>query len=99
LSLQILFAESLADPEFVITDFTKFDRPAQLHLAWQTLNRFVQSEGRVPRPYNTEDSARFLELASALNEEAEGAGKVRTLHHPPLKHVLHTVLHIVLYAV
>ena len=88
LSLQKPFSESLSDPEFVITDFAKFNRPAQLHLAWQALDRFVQSEGRVPRPYNTEDSARFLELATALNEEAEGAGKVRTFHHPSLKHVM-----------
>ena len=80
LSLQKPFSESLSAPEFVITDFAKFDRPAQLHLAWQALDRFVQSEGRAPRPYNTEDSARFLELATALNDEAEGAGKVRTFH-------------------
>ena len=30
----------------------------------------------------------FLKLATALNEEAEGAGKVRTFHHPSLKHVM-----------
>ena len=46
------FEESLKEPEFVVTDFGKFDRPAQLHVAFQALHQFVKKHNRNPAPYN-----------------------------------------------
>ncbi|KAI1444696.1 ubiquitin-activating enzyme E1 1 [Annulohypoxylon stygium] len=48
---------ALRDPEFVISDFAKFDRPHQLHVGFEALHAFAQSQGRLPRPMNDEDAA------------------------------------------
>lgn len=48
---------ALRDPEFVISDFAKFDRPHQLHVGFEALHAFAQSQGRLPRPMNEEDAA------------------------------------------
>ncbi len=44
--------ESLTDPVFLESDFAKLDRPAQLHVFWQTLHIFVSKNGRLPKPRN-----------------------------------------------
>ncbi|XP_013411882.1 ubiquitin-like modifier-activating enzyme 1 [Lingula anatina] len=49
-------------PEFVMTDFAKFDRPAQLHLAFLALHDFVAKEKRLPRPRNKADAEEFLTM-------------------------------------
>lgn len=43
---------SLAEPNFVMTDFAKFSRPAQLHIGFQALHQFCAHHGRAPRPRN-----------------------------------------------
>lgn len=43
---------SLAEPEFVVTDFAKCCRPAQLHIGFQALHQFCTQHGRPPRPHN-----------------------------------------------
>lgn len=45
-------AASLAEPDFVVTDFAKFARPAQLHIGFQALHKFCAQHGRPPRPRN-----------------------------------------------
>ena len=42
----------MADPEFVFTDFAKFERPGQLHVAFQALHTYVERNGRLPQPRN-----------------------------------------------
>lgn len=42
------FTASLKEPEFVMSDFAKFDRPQQLHLGFQALNAFQVAKGRLP---------------------------------------------------
>ncbi|EAA26907.2 putative ubiquitin-protein ligase [Neurospora crassa] len=54
---------ALKDPEFVISDFAKFDRPQQLHIGFQALHAFAKSQGRLPRPMNDEDA--LVVIASA----------------------------------
>jgi ubiquitin-activating enzyme E1 len=58
--------DSLKSPEFLITDFAKFDYPQQLHLAFTTLHKYVEKHGRVPKPWSNEDAAEFLSLAKSL---------------------------------
>ncbi len=44
--------DSLASPEFFITDFAKFDRPAQLHIGFQALDAFKKKHGHFTKPRN-----------------------------------------------
>ncbi|KAL1141009.1 hypothetical protein AAG570_000935 [Ranatra chinensis] len=61
--------ESLTDPEFLITDFAKFDHPGQLHLAFYTLHDYYKQNDRYPRPYNSEDASAFVALAKSKCSE------------------------------
>jgi hypothetical protein len=42
----------MADPEFVITDWAKFERPAQMHIGFQFIDAFQAKNGRLPMPYS-----------------------------------------------
>ncbi|KAJ1967860.1 E1 ubiquitin-activating protein [Dispira parvispora] len=65
--------ESLREPEFLISDFAKFDRPSQLHLAFQALSLFRQAhEGALPRPHHEGDTQEFIELVKELNDNTKG---------------------------
>ena len=63
--------ESIKAPEFSITDFAKFDRPNQMHLAFMALHTFVDRHKRVPRPRNDRDANEMLELVEELNRSRE----------------------------
>lgn len=58
--------ESLKSPEFLITDFAKFDHPPQLHLAFHALHKFKNIHGRLPKPWNSEDASAFVTLAKSV---------------------------------
>lgn len=60
-------SEQLAEPEFLISDFAKFDRPGQLHLGFQALQRFQQTHsGQLPRAHNDEDATEIIKLTKEL---------------------------------
>lgn len=61
-------SNALRDPEFVMSDFAKFDRPQQLHVGFQALHAYVQSHGRLPRPMNEEDAIVVVASAKAFLE-------------------------------
>ncbi|KAH6635587.1 hypothetical protein B0J18DRAFT_419199 [Chaetomium sp. MPI-SDFR-AT-0129] len=63
--------EALKDPEFVISDFAKFDRPQQLHIGIQALHAFAQTHGRLPRPLNDEDATVIFHSAKGF-AQSEG---------------------------
>lgn len=58
--------ESIKSPEFLISDFAKFDRPAQLHLAYLTLHEFVKENLRHPFPWCEDDANDFFALAQKV---------------------------------
>ncbi|XP_069873431.1 ubiquitin-like modifier-activating enzyme 1 isoform X2 [Dipodomys merriami] len=60
---------SLAEPDFVITDFAKYSRPAQLHVGFQALHQFCAQHSRAPRPHNEGDAAELVALAQAVNAQ------------------------------
>jgi ubiquitin-activating enzyme E1 len=62
--------ESLNDPEFVTSDFAKFDRPQQLHLGFQALRAFQDSQGRLPNPMDDTDATIVLETAKGFASSA-----------------------------
>ena len=61
--------EALENPgEFLLSDFSKFDRPPLLHLAFQALDKFVHQFGRFPCAASEDDASRFIDVAKALND-------------------------------
>ncbi len=62
---------AMKDPEFVVSDYAKFDRPQQLHVGFQALHGLVQTQGRLPRPMNAEDALVLVNSARAF-AKAEG---------------------------
>ena len=63
---------SLKEPEFLVSDFAKFDRPQQLHIGFQALHAYVETHSRLPRPLNAEDATVLVNSARAF-AKAEGA--------------------------
>eukprot|EP00899_Mesostigma_viride_P027629 jgi/Mesvir1/8050/Mv18206-RA.1 len=70
-------ASALADPgNFLLSDFSKLDRPAQLHIAFQALDLFAAEKGRLPFPGNAADGSALLALAQHVNASASSSTKV-----------------------
>lgn len=59
--------EAMKEPEFVMTDFGKFDRPGILHIAFQTLHAYIKKHGSQPKPWSEGDANNFLELFKEVN--------------------------------
>ena len=67
---------------FLVSDFSKFDRPPLLHLGFAALDAFQVETGRLPRAWDEADATKLLELAGALNDAApasEASRKVADL--------------------
>lgn len=60
---------ALKTPEFLISDYAKFDRPQQLHIGFQALYAFAEQHGHLPRPQNNEDAAIVFGSAKAFAEQ------------------------------
>lgn len=61
------FKEAHESPEFVTTDFGKFDHPSALHASFEALYIYLEKNGRLPRPWNEEDAQEFLTIAKGLS--------------------------------
>ncbi|GAB2290591.1 E1 ubiquitin-activating protein [Dionaea muscipula] len=72
--------EALADPgDFLLSDFSKFDRPSLLHLAFQALDKFVSDVGRYPIAGSEEDVQKLISIADGLNNGL-GDGKLEDIN-------------------
>jgi len=61
------FSDQLKKPEFLISDFAKFDHPAQLHIGIQALHAFAEThKGVFPRPHHDEDARKVLDIARQI---------------------------------
>lgn len=58
--------ESLKNPEFLISDYAKFERPAQLHVGFQALHQFQSKYGYLPHARNAKDASEVVQFAHAL---------------------------------
>ncbi|XP_043697731.1 ubiquitin-activating enzyme E1 1-like isoform X2 [Telopea speciosissima] len=68
--------EALKDPgDFLLSDFSKFDRPPLLHLAFQALDKFICEVGRFPVAGIEEDAQKLISLAVNINQGL-GDGKL-----------------------
>ncbi|XP_038707355.1 ubiquitin-activating enzyme E1 1-like isoform X1 [Tripterygium wilfordii] len=78
--------EALKDPgEFLLSDFSKFDRPPLLHIAFQALDKFVSEMGRFPVAGSEEDAQKLISLVSNTNGGL-GDGKVEDINPKLLRH-------------
>ncbi|KAI9327506.1 hypothetical protein DFJ73DRAFT_766321 [Zopfochytrium polystomum] len=62
--------EAIKSPEFLISDFAKFDRPGQLHVGFQALDIFRVKHHVLPRPHNETDATDFVNIAKSVNQES-----------------------------
>ena len=61
------FSEQIKKPELMISDYAKFDRPAQLHAGIIALHTFAaKNEGKFPRPHNEHDAQQVLSIAKSV---------------------------------
>jgi len=59
--------ETLKEPEFLLSDFAKMERPIQLHIAFRALNEYrTMSNGQSPRPWSRTDAEKFLNVFSHI---------------------------------
>ncbi|KAK7102589.1 ubiquitin-like modifier-activating enzyme 1 [Littorina saxatilis] len=54
-------------PEILPSDFAKFDRPGQLHIAFQALGVYLQKHGALPKPRCQADAEAFVKLVNEVN--------------------------------
>lgn len=62
-------AEAENAPEFIMADFAKWDHPQNTQLAFTVLSRYQDKNCRLPRPWNAEDAAEFVELCKERAKE------------------------------
>lgn len=62
LSFQSLESQ-IKNPEFLLSDFAKFDRPNTLHVGFLALHGFYNKHGRYPKPHSEEDANELVQLA------------------------------------
>lgn len=80
-------SEALQNPgEFLLSDFSKFDRPPLLHLAFQSLDKFVHEFGRFPYAASEEDASRLIDITKALNDSLSGDQRLDVIDENVLKH-------------
>ncbi|XP_052162405.1 ubiquitin-activating enzyme E1 3 isoform X2 [Oryza glaberrima] len=61
--------DAMRDPgDFLLSDFSKFERSPVLHLAFQALDKFKKEYGRYPAPGCERDAQSFLKCAADINE-------------------------------
>ena len=65
------FSEQLQNPEHMMSDFAKFDRPQQLHFGFQALHSFAENHGgELPKAHNEADASEVLKMAMDLASNA-----------------------------
>lgn len=61
----------MQSPEFFITDFAKFDRPAALHIGFQALSEFYAQHKRFPKPRNAQDADAVVGIAKKIDADVD----------------------------
>ncbi|KAK0528938.1 E1 ubiquitin-activating protein [Tilletia horrida] len=74
--------ESLKQPEQLISDFAKFDRPTTLHFGWQALSAYWEKTGHLPPPRNAAAADEVVAIAKSI---AQQAGNEEELNEKVLK--------------
>uniref|UniRef100_A0A3P8P6T0 E1 ubiquitin-activating enzyme n=2 Tax=Astatotilapia calliptera TaxID=8154 RepID=A0A3P8P6T0_ASTCA len=78
-------SSSLAQPEFLMTDFAKMEFPGQMHLGFQAIHAFQKKHGHLPAPWSQADGEELLALAKDVNSAQTGSAKVEQLNESLIK--------------
>eukprot|EP01125_Pyxidicula_operculata_P014311 TRINITY_DN4764_c0_g1_i1.p1 TRINITY_DN4764_c0_g1~~TRINITY_DN4764_c0_g1_i1.p1 ORF type:complete len:1018 (-),score=238.72 TRINITY_DN4764_c0_g1_i1:12-3065(-) len=62
-------SSSLEEPEFNVVDFSKFTMPGLLLLAFQALDNFQETHGRLPSAWDSSDADKFLNISKEINDK------------------------------
>lgn len=81
--------EAIQQPDYLITDFAKMDRPPQLHLGFSSLHQFVQVNSRLPMSHSYEDAEQVLSIAKTINENQK---IVETIQEDLIKQLSYTAM-------
>eukprot|EP01080_Neovahlkampfia_damariscottae_P011921 gene11921-5326_t len=68
---------ALKNPKFLINDFLKMERPAELHAAFQALPVFIKKFNRYPGPYNQKDAEELITLAKEFGSEGMNTDAIK----------------------
>lgn len=83
-------AAALQEPgEFLLMDFAKFENPAQLHVAFQALDRFRGAAGRLPGSHNAADAAELVRLAGEVNAALPEAARLGEVNADLVRSLAH----------
>lgn len=78
--------DAIRDPgEFLLSDFSKFDRTPLLHLAFQALDKFRNDLGRFPTAGSEDDAQKLIDLVASINETM-GESKLEEIDKKLLHH-------------
>ncbi|XP_015897430.2 ubiquitin-activating enzyme E1 1 [Ziziphus jujuba] len=78
--------EALEDPgDFLLSDFSKFDRPPLLHLAFRALDKFTVELGRFPISGSEDDAKKFISLVASINDSSTD-GRCEEIDEKLLRH-------------
>ncbi|KAG7279855.1 hypothetical protein CRUP_016182 [Coryphaenoides rupestris] len=76
---------SMAEPEMLITDFAKYERPGQLHVGYQAIHAYEKKHSRLPKPWCRADADEVVALAKEVNASLTGSAKVEKLDEALIK--------------
>ncbi|KAF2288490.1 hypothetical protein GH714_007895 [Hevea brasiliensis] len=77
--------DALKDPgDFLLSDFSKFDRPPLLHLAFQALDKFILELGRFPLLVRG-DAQKLISLVTSINDNSTD-GRLEEINQKILRH-------------
>lgn len=78
--------EALREPgDFLLSDFSKFDRPPLLHLAFQSLDKFKLEFGRFPVAGSEDDAQKLISLVISINDTLSD-GRLEAIDQNLLQH-------------
>ncbi|KAF2288478.1 hypothetical protein GH714_007827 [Hevea brasiliensis] len=78
--------DALKDPgDFLLSDFSKFDRPPLLHLAFQALDKFILELGRFPVTGSEDDAQKLISLVTSINDNSTD-GRLEEINQKILHH-------------
>ncbi|PAN15572.1 hypothetical protein PAHAL_2G498900 [Panicum hallii] len=78
--------DAMKDPgDFLLSDFSKFERSPVIHLAFQALDNFRKEHGRYPTAGCEQDAQCFLKFAADINE-ASIDSKLEKIDEKLLRH-------------
>lgn len=70
--------EALKHPEFLISDFAKFDYPQQLHFGFMALHKYIEKNGRTPHPWSQNDAEELVSIAKSLTVDGGNDTEINT---------------------